>query len=77
MKKSLGRPRKFTDEQVEEIKVMYATGDLTQGAIAKQFGVHVNTINRLIKGKSYTTGVLPVDEVEEPVESAGFVTGQT
>lgn len=43
---------KFTDEQVREIRKLYASG-LQRKALSEKFQVHRNTINLLLCGKSY------------------------
>jgi predicted transcriptional regulator len=58
---------KFTDEQVADIRSRYAAGGITQGALGQEFGVHTNTINRIIKGKAYPTNTTVVEAVTAAV----------
>lgn len=45
--------RKLTDEQIEEIKNLYATGNHTQTQLAKDFEVSLTQIHRIVHGKSW------------------------
>jgi plasmid maintenance system antidote protein VapI len=40
-------------EHVEAIRQEYAAGDVTQEALAKRYGVHVATISRALRGRTY------------------------
>lgn len=40
--------RKLTDEQREEIKQLYATGNYSQQGLASKFGVGHDTIHRIV-----------------------------
>ena len=46
-------PRKLTDQQVEEVRNLYATTRLSMKGIADEFGVSKWTIRRIIKGETY------------------------
>ena len=45
-----GAARKLSDEDVKEIKRLYATGDYTQYEIADMFRVDQSTVSLLIRG---------------------------
>jgi len=42
---------KLTDEQVLEMRTLYATGDYKQGILAKQFGISFQTASRILRGE--------------------------
>lgn len=43
-----GRPRKLTDEQIEEIRHRLAEPDCNKSALAREYGVSYQTIHKLI-----------------------------
>ena len=43
-----GRPRKLTDEQIEEIRHRLAEPDCNKPALAREYGVSYQTIHKLI-----------------------------
>ena len=43
-------------EEVQEIQRLYATGEHTQRALAKQFNTSESTVNRYVNNKSRTKG---------------------
>ena len=43
----------FTEATLEQLKVMYATGDYTHRALAFKFGVGKTTITQALKGATY------------------------
>lgn len=45
--------RKLTDEQIQEILTLYATGNYTQTQLSKQFDVSLTQMHRVVKGKSW------------------------
>lgn len=47
---------KLTNEQVAQIRDMYATGQYTQTALGREFGVVAAHINFIIKGKTRSKG---------------------
>lgn len=44
-----GRPRKLTDEQVEEIKLRLSDAGCNKSALAREYGVSYQTIHKLSK----------------------------
>jgi len=46
--KQFDRRRKLTDEQKEEIKLLYSTGNYSQQRLAIKFGVGHDTIHRIV-----------------------------
>lgn len=44
---------KLTDTQVTEIRRLYASGQWSQGKLARHFGVAQATINNLLLNKTY------------------------
>jgi hypothetical protein len=44
---------RFTQEQVDAIRARYAAGGTSQHALAREYGVAVMIINRLVRGLSY------------------------
>lgn len=45
--------RKLTDEQIKEIKDLFATENYTQTELAKQFNISLSQIHRIIKNKNW------------------------
>ncbi len=45
--------KRFNEEEVREIRRLYATGDHTHASLAVAFGAGLNTIGRLLQGKSW------------------------
>lgn len=45
--------RKLTEEQIQEIKMLYATNNHTQTSLSKQFNVSLTQIHRIVQGKSW------------------------
>lgn len=45
--------RKLSEDQVEKIIILFNTGEYTQTQLAKDFGVSLTQIHRIIKGKSW------------------------
>ncbi len=43
-----GRPRKLTDEQINEIRQQLAEPDCNKSALAREYGVSYQTIHKLI-----------------------------
>jgi len=48
--------RKLTDEQIKDVKELYATGNYTQTGLAEQFKTTLNVIHRIVHGKSKAWG---------------------
>jgi transposase len=48
-RKQAGRKPCLTDEQIAEIKSIYATGDYTLQTLGKHYGVSHTTINKHVK----------------------------
>lgn len=48
-RKQAGRKPSLTDEQIEEVKAIYATGDYTLQTLGKHYGVSHTTINKHVK----------------------------
>ncbi len=48
-----GHVPEITPEQVYSIKRLYATGEYTQAALGKLFGVHQSQISRILSGESH------------------------
>lgn len=44
----------LTDEQVREVRRLYAAGGISQGKLARLFGVAQSTINSIVLNKTYT-----------------------
>lgn len=44
---------KLTDEQADEARRLYATGDYTQASLAERFGVHQTNIGKVVRGEAY------------------------
>jgi len=44
---------KLSEEEVIEIREMYATGDYTQAELAEEFGVRQTAISRIVRGEVY------------------------
>lgn len=47
------RRAKFTQQQAEEIRKLYATGEFTQRELAARFGVSQSPIAGIVRGKTY------------------------
>lgn len=69
-KRTQGRPRALTDEQVEEIQALHGTwvtgeaihGKWTQKALSERYNVHPLTIHNVIYEKGpYALKVIPVE----------------
>lgn len=45
-----GRAYKLSQEQVRDIRSRYASGNITQGALAKIFGVTILHIHKIVNG---------------------------
>lgn len=45
--------RRLTAEQVSEIRERYAAGNVTQGVLAAEFGVHHTTISNVVRSRGY------------------------
>jgi DNA invertase Pin-like site-specific DNA recombinase len=43
----------LNDEQVKQVRDLYAEGNISWDAVGKKFGVSKRTIGRIIKGESY------------------------
>jgi hypothetical protein len=55
-----GRGRaKLSEAQVEEIKGLYATGLFTQKQLGERFNVHVTTVAKIVRGKSWVNRTAP------------------
>lgn len=74
------RRRKLTDEQREQIKELYASGKYSMMQLAIKFGVHRDTINRIVKPefdaikrkhnkKYYEAHPIPAEKRKEYLES--------
>lgn len=50
---------KLTSESAASVRSLYARGDLTLRAIARQFDVHENTISDVVRMKSWRTSPHP------------------
>ena len=44
---------KLTDEQADEIRALYAAGDISQRALGERFGVCQPVISRIVRGTGY------------------------
>lgn len=45
---------KLTEDDVREIRRLYATGEWTQRQLGERFGVHFSNISAIVLGKSWT-----------------------
>lgn len=45
--------RKFSPEEVKEIRDLYAKGELSQNGLAAKYGVSQPLINQIVTGKTY------------------------
>jgi Mor family transcriptional regulator len=45
--------RKLTEEQIQEIIILFNTSNYTQTQLSKQFNVSLTQIHRIVKGKSW------------------------
>ena len=43
----------LTPEQVMDIRLRYAQGNISQGALAREYRVTINTIGRIVRGESW------------------------
>ncbi|WFG54200.1 putative HNH endonuclease [Myxococcus phage Mx9] len=52
---------RLTEEQVSELRRLYATGEYSQSELGKQFNVSPNTVHVAVRGKTWkhTTGAAP------------------
>ena len=48
-RKQAGRKPSLTNEQIEEVTAIYATGDYTLQTLGKHYGVSHTTINKHVK----------------------------
>jgi DNA invertase Pin-like site-specific DNA recombinase len=44
---------KLTNEQAQMVRVLFANGDISINQLAKQFGVHRNVIERILRNETY------------------------
>lgn len=45
----------LTDEQVDDIRAYWETGEVTQAALAEKFGVSEAHISRIVNGRTRTS----------------------
>lgn len=50
--KGNNRAAKLTNEQVFEMRQLYAIGGWSQGELARKFEVQINTVGRIVRGES-------------------------
>lgn len=55
---------KLTIAQVQEVRTLYATGSVTQSALAKQFSVDQSTVSNIVTGRRWATVVQPRKEMK-------------
>lgn len=52
------KARKLTAYEVQQIRKAYAEGE-TQGALARAYGMSVGQIGRIVRGESWSGGLMP------------------
>lgn len=74
-----------TDEQIKQMRKLYAVDCMTQEEVARAVGVHINTVYKYVKGlafgnarahrqtnlKRYVTRLWPIEDLEYLVEWYG------
>lgn len=58
------RGGKLSNEQVFELRQKYASGRFTQAQLCREYGLHINTIGKILRGESYQRVPLPADPPE-------------
>lgn len=59
--------QKIRDREVPEIRERYMQGGITQDVLAREYGVHYSSINRLVRGKSFRQLGGPITHAQETV----------
>lgn len=59
------RAARVSNEQVLEIRRLYHDEGWTQGRLAREFGLNINTIGRMVRGESRQRVPMPTDSPSE------------
>jgi len=49
----------LTEAEVRAIRARYAGGDVTQAALAEEYGVHYSTVSRIVNGSQWSRRTVP------------------
>lgn len=77
MKRSNPRAAKLSNEQVFEMRSLYNTGEWSQGALARRFGVAINTVGGIVRGETRQAVPMPVNGTDKALDELAINKGDS